>query len=210
MHRSIVNFPSPAQGLALHLRLCDSDSIAPADLCRAYLGPLVAWLAARSGRVDQQICESAAHDALVTYVRNPRTYDPARGDLGAYLRMAARGDLFNLLQREAKHEKGRVAWMGVEDAGGAGNIPGEDDPTSRAEREEEAGRAKAFLAAIAEGFTRRERDVLNLMLAGEHKTSPFASALGVDSLSETEQRREVKKVKDRILKRIQRGGPPDG
>ena len=44
------------------------------------------------------------------------------------------------------------------------------------------------------------------MLAGERRTAVFAAAVGLSDRSLREQAQEVKRVKDRIKKRIERAG----
>jgi hypothetical protein len=210
MDHTPAEYLSREEGLALHVRLCDQDPTAVADVCRAYLRPLLAWLAARYPRLDPDLRQTSAHDALIAYVRTPHAYDPSRMELGAYLRMAARGDLLNLYGRERKHQKGRVGLAVVEDEGADGNLIGEEDPSLQLEAAEEAGRRRYVLRAVMEGFGEAERRVLELMLAGERKTAAYATALGVERLPVHEQEREVKKVKDRIKKRVQRGVPRHG
>lgn len=141
----------------------------------------------------------------MSYVKSPHAYDPARGDLGLYLRMAARGDLANLLQRERKHHKGHIGWAIVDDGRDVGNLVGEQDPALQVELAEEMQRWRAFLEAAVEDFTEEERRVLELMLGGERKTGAYVEALGIGGLPDAEREREVKKVKDRIKKRLQRG-----
>jgi hypothetical protein len=48
------------------------------------------------------------------------------------------------------------------------------------------------------------------MLAGERATSAFAEAIGKANLPAAEQEREVKRVKDRVKKRLERGGGKHG
>lgn len=50
----------------------------------------------------------------------------------------------------------------------------------------------------------QERDVLVLMLFGERETDAFAEALGLAHLTAIEQANEVKRVKDKLKKRLQR------
>jgi hypothetical protein len=131
-------------------------------------------------------------------------------ELGAYLRMAARGDLLNLRKREGKHQKGRVALAVVEDEGEDGNLSVEEEPSVQLEAAEEAERCRDLLKAMTEDFTEEERRVLELMLAGERTTSVYASVLRLEELPANEREREVKKVKDRIKKRLERGVPRHG
>src|SRR5262249_32041298 len=207
MNESLPAFPSREEGLALHLHLGDLNPVAAADVCRAYLNPLLGWLAVKFATVDPHLRQTAAHDALLTYVQSPQAYDPTRSDLASYLRMAARWDLVNLLARERKHHEGRVAWAVVEDAAEDGNLSGGADPSLPLERAEETQAWQAFLNAVAANFTADERKVLELMVAGERQTALYAQALGLDGQPAADQEREVKKVKDRIKKRLERGVP---
>ncbi len=142
----------------------------------------------------------------MTYVMAPHSYDPTRADLGTFLRMAARCDLLNLLKGEGKHHQDRVAWEIVEHQVENGNFLAEQDPSLLLQRDEETRHWQTFLQVVAENFTDEEQQVLQLMLAGERKTGTYAAALGIGALSAAEQEREVKKVKDRIKKRVERGG----
>ena len=63
-----------------------------------------------------------------------------------------------------------------------------------------------FQTALSDG----ERAALDLMLGEERRTASFAEALGIGHLSVTEQEAVVKRTKDRIKKRIERGGSHDG
>ena len=205
MTESYHCFPSHEEGLALHLHLRDLNPVAVADVCRAYLNPLIEWIAVKFASVDPHFRVTAVHDALMTYVQNPGTYDPKRRDLALYLRMAARWDLVNLLKRESKHHQSRVDWAVVEDEEADGNISGADDPSAQLLRAEETQRWQDFLATVVANFSEDERRVFELMLAGERHSEVFAQALGIEALQMAEQEREIKKVKDRIKKRLQRG-----
>jgi RNA polymerase sigma-70 factor (ECF subfamily) len=206
-----VGFPSAAEGLGLHLRLCDLDPTAPADVCRAYLVPLVHWLEAKFPGFDPDLRETGAGEALWAYVQDPAKYHPERLDLAAYLRMAARGDLFNLQRQEQRHHRHRVPWSVVELGAEDGNLSGGgEDPADRLERDEEAKQMETVLQALLENCTPEERRVVEMMLAGERETSVIAAAVGWGHLPAEEQKREVKRVKDRIKKRFERGGTGHG
>jgi RNA polymerase sigma-70 factor (ECF subfamily) len=207
MQQPLYGFPAREEGLALHLHLIDQNPVAAADVCRAYLNPLVDWLAAKFADVDPDLRQTAAHDALMAYVQSPQAYDPARADLASYLRMASRWDLANLRKSEGRHQRGRVGWAVVEDGAEGGNLSGAGNPALQLERAEESQQGRAFLEAVMADFTGEERQVLTLMLAGERKTGVFAAVIGVAGLPAVDQEREVKRVKDRIKKRLERGVP---
>jgi hypothetical protein len=207
MNPPAPGFPAREEGLALHLQLCDLNPTAVADVCRAYLQPLLDWLARQFGDIDADLRQMAAHDALFNYVQNPGSYKPDRGDLAVFLRMAARRDLWNLLQRERRHHRDRVAWDSVADAVADGNLSRDEEAPAELEQAEETRQWRDLLAALLTNFTEAERQVLDLMLAGERRTAEYALVLGLANLAPAEQEREVKKVKDRIKKRLQRGVP---
>jgi RNA polymerase sigma factor (sigma-70 family) len=207
MNGSEAPFPSPEEGLRLHLLLCADDPLASAEVCRAYVVPLCAWLGRFFPATDPHLIQDAVHHAVVRYIQQPTAYDPARADLGAYLRMAARRDLFNLFRREKRHRHQRLPESDVELGEESGNILGRDEePSFLLEREEETARQEALLKSVRESLTPAEGRVLDLLLAGERDTRVFAEALGVDGLPAEEQAREVKRAKDRLKKRLERGG----
>jgi RNA polymerase sigma-70 factor (ECF subfamily) len=207
VNREPASFPAPEEGLRLHLRLGDLDPVAPADACRAYLPALLGWLCGKYPSVDPHLRQSAAHDALLGYFLRPQSYDPHRGDLGTYLRVTARSDLWNLFRSEGRHYRRRVAWPVVELGQESGYLSGgADDPAAQAERQEEAEQWTAFWRDLQGRLSGEERRVLDLMLAGERRATAFAEAAGLSHLPPEEQRREVKRVKDRIKKRLEREG----
>ncbi len=211
MSTSHAPFPLPDEGLRLHLRLCADDPVAPSDLCRAYVAPLCACLGRHYRGADADLVQSAVHDAVLRYLQRPQVYDPGRADLATYLRVLARGALFKLFRREKRHQQGRLPWPVVELGQEQGNISGrDDDPSRELERAELTARWQALLAAVREGLTPEEGRVLDLMLAGERDTRRFAAALGLEGLPAAEQARAVKRVKDRIGKRLERGGRNHG
>jgi DNA-directed RNA polymerase specialized sigma24 family protein len=207
MSRARAPFPSREEGLTFHLRLLDADPLAPADVCRAYLVPLADWLDETFRIGDPHAAPTAAGDALMNYVQRPLAYDPHRIDLAAYLRMAARCDLANLLRKEGRHHEHRVPMLLVELGEESGNLSGrEEEPAQQLEHEEEAAAREDFLRSAQEGWTTVERRVFELMLTGERSTPAFARVLGIESRPAEEQEREVKRVKDRILARLKREG----
>jgi hypothetical protein len=205
MTEKFHEFPSHEEGLALHLHLSDLNPVAVADVCQAYVNPLIHWIAVKFAGVDSHLQITAVHEALMSYVQKPGAYDPKRGDLAKYLRMAARGDLINLLKRESRHHQGRVNWAVVEDVAEDGNISGADDPSVQVSQAEERQQWRTFLETVVATFSEEEHRVFDLMLAGERDAEVFAEALDDKAVPPAEQEREIKKVKDRIKKRLQRG-----
>jgi DNA-directed RNA polymerase specialized sigma24 family protein len=197
--------------LALHLRLCAFEADAPADACRLYLDLLLNYLAAKHPRVDPHTRQEAVDTALFAYLRKPSLYDPERGSLAGFLCLAAHGDLLNLLRTEGRHQRGRKSLSAVELDEDAGNLSGrEPEPATQLQRDEEAEQARAFVQGFRDGCTPEEGRVFELMLAGERANATYAEALGIAGLPIDEQAKEVKRVKDRLKKRLERGGVEHG
>jgi RNA polymerase sigma-70 factor (ECF subfamily) len=203
-------FPPPEEGLRLHL-LVQLTPDACADVCRAYLEPLLCSLGRYAPKVDPDLRQTAVHQALISYLNNPKNYDPGRAGLASYLRMAARRDLSNLRRGEQRHHRNRVAWSAVENDEEVGNLHGREvEPVVYLQQREEAEQVQTFLESMKARCTAAEQRVLELMLAGEHRDAVFAEALGVSELSVEEQKREMKRVKDRLKARLKRGGREHG
>jgi hypothetical protein len=81
-----------------------------------------------------------------------------------------------------------------------------DDPAALSSDDDKARRGAAVLGAVREGLTEPDQRCFDLMRDGEKHTAVFAAAAGFSDLPPDEQAREVKRVKDRIKKRIQRAG----
>jgi RNA polymerase sigma factor (sigma-70 family) len=204
-----TDFPAAEAGLGIYARLLARDPTAPDDLAAAYLDPLARYIVACNRGVDPHYAEEAAQEAILGVIKNPCSFDPHGNlDLAGYLRMAARGDLRNLLDRDAKHHQGRVRWESVELSGDERNSIGRDDDPSLPLQVDEAVRARASAVdpSVRDGLTEAENRVLDLILRGEKRTSVFAEALGITDLPPKDQRREVKRVKDKLKKRLGRTG----
>jgi hypothetical protein len=197
--------PSCEEGLRLYRDLCNHVATAPYDFAAAYLPPLLAWVEERHGKVDPHLRQDAVHQAILSFVENPSAYDPSGLDVAAYLWMSTQGDLRNLLAREGRHHHRRVSWKGVEDLPDAGKYLGrDDDPSFRlrlAEEQEPGDRAYEIVVASCNEIERR---VFELMRRGEKRTSVYAEVLGIGDRPKEEQRREVKKMRDRLEKRLDR------
>jgi DNA-binding CsgD family transcriptional regulator len=200
--------PPEPDGVLLHRRLLAGAATASSQLAVAYVDRLVDWLAAKDPCAPEHFRIEAAGEAVLSLIRNPAAYDPTRLGLFEYLCMAARGDLRNLLARERKHHRGRVAWGIVEDAAGGGNYLGRDEDPSLPLRLAEAAAMPQdpAWAEVYAAASPAERRVLDLMAAGERSTADFAAALGLAERTKEEQEREVKRLKDRLKQRLKRAG----
>jgi hypothetical protein len=187
-------WPEADELAALYAGLVVGAPLAPSDLAGAVLDPLVAHLRYRFPGADEHDYHSAAADAVVSLIRSPAVYNPARRGLRGFLQMAAEQDFRNLRDVQRKHHTNRESSEYVELAADVRNNPADgdspfDDPP---------------LAVEIGSFAADERAVFELMRDGERDTSVFAAALGIGHLSPDEQTSIVKRVKDRIKARLKR------
>lgn len=187
-------WPSDDQLLAACRRLADDPTTAGA-FAGLVLPPLEAELRRYFPRTDPHAVTEAADWAVAAFLRNPAAFDPARGPLPAYLRLAARRDLINILAADGRRNRGRIPWAGVELAPPAGN-----------ERMAESFADHPELAAAVAGLDAADRAVFDLMCDGEQATAVFAAVLGIADRSAGEQADEVKRAKDRVKARLKRAG----
>jgi len=134
---------TPEKELDLHRRLVDGDGVAPAELAIAYLDCLIASLRTRNHRkIPQEFIEEAAGEALISLIKNPKSFDASRNrgrwPLRAFLRLAAQRDLQNILKKEAPHWQRRVSLESVELSPRGGKYLGKvEDPSEALQLQEE-------------------------------------------------------------------------
>lgn len=193
-------------GYQIWRRLADGDPVAPADLAAAYLGPLIAWLQAHNPRVPEENSVTAAGSAIVDLIKRPTIYQPERQSLEVFLRIAASGDLKNLLRAERRHATRRADWEEIELSPKLGKYLQDwsSDPAQLIEDAEARAERQAAEESMLEGLTPAERQVWALMREGERRTPPFAAVLELLDRPAAEQARAVKQVKDRLKKRLER------
>lgn len=213
MRVAVVEGPrSQAEALDLWKRLTEEDPTASEDLVVAYLDWLGGHLARSNPRVDRHDCDTAAEDTLLDLMYHPTHYDPRKAPLANYLWLGARRDLLNLLNREKPHRDRRANLEVVELLPDRGNDRWDEtgDPTREIEDVEEVEELRRRVpAAVIGGFDPDEARMFEFLRRGERRTAVIAVALGLDELAVDEQRRRVKQLKDRVKKRLERGGRTD-
>jgi hypothetical protein len=211
----VFAFPSQDEALVLYGALLEGDPVAPSDVAMAYLAPLARWLARLNPRADSSACDTAAEDAILSLLKRPQSYDPARMPLEAYLRMAAKRDLQNARHAAGQQASRQADWGAVELSPTVRKylVDVDADPARIVElREmvEEIVRKRPRLPADAlAGLTPGETQALGLVECGERRTELYAVALGLTHLPLAQQRAEVKRVKDRLKLRLKRSGVSD-
>lgn len=150
-----------------------------------------------------QIPADDRHDVIIdlldSYQAHPQQYQPEKASLFAYLRLAANGDMLNLLnkwEREQKYLGGSLDEdEDVADRLWDGNIGIEDQIEIK-------WTAETLIAKLQ--LDEVDSAALRLMIVGEQATASYADVLGLADADEVTQRREVKRMKDKLKKRLQR------
>lgn len=189
----------------IHRRLLARDPVATSELVEAYIEPLVRQLAYRFTKLDDpHLVRDAVIDALLKYIENPERFDPERGKLSAYLLMSARGDLLNKLKSEQRRRLREVHVDNVELQPHLRNTLIEDGESTRLP----FGLTMADIEAHVEQIItdQRDRQILELILDGERKTEHYSQILGITDLNIRDQRQQVKRAKDRLVKKLRRLG----
>ena len=201
-------------GRNVHARLLAGDPVAPSDLAMTYFEPLTAWLEALYPRLHPHECATAAGDAILAVIKNPQSYKPERQrreSLLGYLRMSAKARLGNLQRAERRHSTRRASLDAVALSPVMGKYLGDEDadPARIVEHQEEESAAPApapLPDSLRTTLSSVEIEVLRLMDMKERRTIVFARLLGIVDQPVAEQRRAVKRAKDRLHKRRRRAG----
>jgi RNA polymerase sigma-70 factor (ECF subfamily) len=186
--------PSRAEQDELHRAIVgQTDPTATARAFDLLLEPLKVRLRFRWPNMSQDELESWAIDSLIAYLENPARYDPKQSALQTYLVMDADGDIKNAY---SSAQATRERFVGdVEDEASRRNETTDDEKFNLDDR--------ALYARLREAFPdERDRKVIELMLQNVRETAAYADVLAVAHLSSAQQAAEVKRVKDRIKKRL--------
>jgi DNA-directed RNA polymerase specialized sigma24 family protein len=186
----------------IHERLLAGDVTAPAELAEGLIEPLLQRLTKKYPQLhDSDLLYDAVTDALMSYIKRPAQFNPNKRSLIGFLFMAAEGDLLNALAKEKRRRQKEISLDDVELGLAAGNSEIEEGIS---EKEPEREKLRQALPRLF----RDPRDLVmvELMISGERTTEAFVKILEIRHLPMDQQRREVKRHKDRLKKRLERYG----
>jgi RNA polymerase sigma-70 factor, ECF subfamily len=198
--------PLQEQALEVHRRLLQGDPTASLDATELLLNPLITRLRARWPTLDHDTNYDAATEVLVQYLQAPARYDPVKASVLGWLFMQAHGDLINGYRTKQKRfEQSWVVESGLPASQASGEPSRLDDylpPTEMNPRLD----SSRVLAAIREAFPddRDRRLLWHVVVDGSQSTDEAAEILGLTHLAAAERTTEVRKNKDRIMKRLRR------
>jgi RNA polymerase sigma-70 factor (ECF subfamily) len=190
--------------LFLHRALLDRDPVAPRRLANACLERLYRILRKTFPLLSEETLRDAASDALLALILHPNRYDPKQSSLLNYLTHIAQNYAYCAL-RKSQRQQQRVTFVGglVELDQAAANNPwqiGEADPLTDPDTlppEVEALLHETLPAP-------QDRHIWNLICEGRVDYAEYAAILGITHLPLAEQKRAVKRHRDRVQKRVLR------
>jgi RNA polymerase sigma-70 factor (ECF subfamily) len=191
--------------LLLHQRLLGGDRVASAELIELLLSHLMSEMERKFPTSDVQLVSDGVTDALLDYCDRPETFDPRRGaPLDRFLARAAWGNIKNLRRGEARKKAREAKAAEMTDENVVELYPAAGNLIQNAALDANLGFQE--LARLLPDQT--DQQIFKLKAAGERRTQVFAEAMGITHLPVEQQRREVKKAKDRIDKVMGRRKEP--
>jgi hypothetical protein len=184
-------------------RIRNADPTAPAELAQKALPLLEQHLKVNNKTVrDHDQITDAAIETLMTYIKCPEKFNPAKRSLLGYLKMSAAADLKNEFSKEGRRRDhfAESVERPVElfNSDGKG-IPGEPKAADDSDRIVEETISQLFTSD-------QDRQIAMLIVDRVRSTAKFVEILGIANKPMLEQRKAVKREKDRIKKVLQRQG----
>ncbi|MBP8000987.1 MAG: sigma-70 family RNA polymerase sigma factor [Chloroflexi bacterium] len=203
-----TNEPTPAWQIEQHYRILKQEPTAFAELCELALPHLVSFLQRLFSLYEPHLCEQVAIDCLLHYQATPQQYDPTKLALWPFLRMAAKRDMLNLLDKQQRHNQHFVP---LDDSTIQQQLFVEETlPENFALDEwlqQYTSRSRQEIIAFLEAeLTEPDKEILFLMMEGVRDSQRYAEIMNILHLDAAAQQSEVKRAKDRLVKKLRRFG----
>jgi DNA-directed RNA polymerase specialized sigma24 family protein len=195
--------PSRHWQIQKHQQILNEDSpTAFAQLAELALPHLIEFLQREFRQVEAHLHETAAIDTLLTYHSAPEKYDPEKLTLFAYLRMAARHDLMNAIDRSNRQKR---PLLDIDEPDIQSQLVTESESFYLDQWLDNGDSGKqTMLRQFEAELDTTDRQLFLLMLNGVRETEPYAEIMQLAAQPLPEQRREVKRAKDRLTKKLTR------
>ncbi len=199
--------------LVLHRALVEGSADASVPLAEKLIPILKAKLGSLNAEArDPHVVESAIGYGVARYLKEPEAYDPTGRTLPNYLAMDIEGDVRNELAKRRRQQARQESLEEevVELRSRDRNSTVEDealdavDPFDLPQAQVDA--ARRLLGQLAP----RDRELAQLVADGVRSYAAWATMLGIEHLPVEVQKREVKRQKDRIKKKLERMGERSG
>ncbi len=196
--------PDPQRLIELHRRLIADDPVAPSEFAELTVEALTEVIRIGNHDLrDANMADEAATDAILDFLKSPKTFDPGQSSIWSFLEMAARRNLSNLVLKESRqHGKGiRYKDVALHDPA---RKKVQESPLASLTEVEATTTAHEKVDAEVASLSPTEAAVFKLMSDGVRRTADYARALGIADRPAGEQKLAVKQVKDRLMKRMKR------
>lgn len=188
---------SPEEVL-LFERLVEGEETASSELFSLYYDDVYRYFKkVFHGRLKEDDLLDLIAESLFKFIDKPQKFDPAKGSLKKYLQADVRYDIINHLKKKSPNY--------VElDEGFRNSMVKEDNPEISFMKKELLEKAEAMLQDWFEDEV--DFKIAWNVVCQTRETQHYANILGIDHYPIDKQKKEVKRHKDRIKKRLERRG----
>lgn len=189
----------------MHRLITERDDLAFARLCDELYEPVFFRLKSfyrQHSLVDEALLTDIVTDSFLNYFRSPQRYQPEKQSLEKFLTMDAEGDLRNAIEKIKRLNKKFQKAVELDRENGNSETEDLSTPWQLLLDKENRSLLEQKLEELFDSDT--DRAMVQLILDGERRSSEYAQLLGLEGLDESEQRKEVKRNKDRIDKVLKR------
>jgi RNA polymerase sigma-70 factor (ECF subfamily) len=189
------------EGERLHQRLLAGSHTATSEIAELFMHLLIKSLSREFNQIsDQHLIDMATTDALINYFQHPEKFESAKSSLFTYLRVRAKTYLLNSLGQPLSSKK----VVELQEAETVYQMA--DENTQDAEAAVVSNALQAEVMQQVQKYITDPTDlhVANLMIQGIRETTAYAKVLGIADRPFAEQKKTVKRHKDRINKIIER------
>lgn len=181
-----------------------SGGMAVSAILAALLLPALKRRFRRWSNLDPHVVESLIGERVAAYLFEPERYDPDKSPLLAYLWQDINGDLRNELSAQARRREREVPDSPSVELFDRERNPGVEEEALDAVDPFDAP-AELVQAAREEAARLNEQDqeLVKLISEGVRETAAYAELLGIRHLPVEQQRKEVKRHKDRLKKSLE-------
>ncbi len=190
--------------MKLHAQLLAGDTHAANLIAEFLLAKLIRKVHAYFRSRDTQLVSDAVTDALLDYINKPHNFDASHGKgLGSFLLQEAQWRLETLQRSERRRVRRQQEFSAACQFEMESVLSAENSQCDRLLNTDAP--LEELLAQCAQAFlSPTDHAIIELMARGTRKTEDFASVMGLRHLESDARRKEVKRAKDRISKRLQR------
>ncbi|MBL7933705.1 MAG: hypothetical protein JNL60_17510 [Bacteroidia bacterium] len=184
--------------------LQSGDDLALAKLCDDYYEAVYSAVCRFNSVIckeDETMVADVVTDCFLKFSTNPGKYNPEKSSLERFLIMDAEGDLKNAWEKRRRQNKNFVHSVEL-DQDLWNSALEHPTPLENMISKEESNLLEKKLRELFPKET--DLAIAGLMLGGERRTEEYARLLQIEHLEIEDQRKEVKRNKDRIDKVMQR------